>query len=231
MLASIGNASPPRPRAASSRPEPAISWHHPSDALDRVEIAGFPSPLQWDTAPVAWSGGEGALAVEAGPKTDVFVDPGDGTETMSAPRLLGRVEGDYSLSARVSVAFRSDYDAGVLLLWVHERLWAKLCFELSPQREPMVVSVVTRGVSDDCNSFVVDGNVVGLRVARIGQAFAFHASTDAQTWRLVRYFALEPGTDPRMGFLAQSPRGDGCAVRFEEISFRPGRLGDIRSGA
>jgi uncharacterized protein len=95
----------------------------------------------------------------------------------------------------------------------------------------MVVSVVTRGVSDDCNSFVVDGNVVGLRVARIGQAFAFHASTDAQTWRLVRYFALEPGTDPRMGFLAQSPRGDGCAVRFEEISFRPGRLGDIRSGA
>jgi uncharacterized protein len=85
--------------------------------LDRVEIAGFPSPLQWDTAPVAWSGGEGALAVEAGPKTDVFVDPGDGTETMSAPRLLGRVEGDYSLSARVSVAFRSDYDAGVLLLW------------------------------------------------------------------------------------------------------------------
>jgi 3-hydroxyacyl-[acyl-carrier-protein] dehydratase len=30
MLVSIGNASPPRPRAASSRPEPAISWHHPS---------------------------------------------------------------------------------------------------------------------------------------------------------------------------------------------------------
>jgi hypothetical protein len=27
---SIGNASPPRPRAASSRPEPAISWHQPS---------------------------------------------------------------------------------------------------------------------------------------------------------------------------------------------------------
>jgi len=199
--------------------------------LDQVKLAGFPAPLEWDPAPVAWSAAEGALAVEAGPKTDVFVDPGDGTETLSAPRLLGRVEGDYSLSARVTVEFRSDYDAGVLLLWVHERLWAKLCFELSPQGEPMVVSVVTRGVSDDCNSFVVDGNAVGLRVARLGQAYAFHASTDANTWRLVRHFALEPGADPRVGFVAQSPRGDGCSVRFEEISFRPERLEDIRSGA
>jgi regulation of enolase protein 1 (concanavalin A-like superfamily) len=199
--------------------------------LDRVELAGFSSSLEWDPAPVAWSAAEGALAVEAGPETDVFVDPGDGTDTLSAPRLLGRVEGDYSLSARVTVEFRSDYDAGVLLLWVHERLWAKLCFELYPQGEPMVVSVVTRGVSDDCNSFVVDGNAVGLRVAQLGQAFAFHASTDAQTWRLVRHFALEPGADPRVGFLAQSPRGDGCLVRFEEISFKPGRLEDIRSGA
>lgn len=199
--------------------------------MDRVELVGFSSPLEWDPAPVGWSAAEGALAVEAGPETDLFVDPGDGTETLSAPRLLGRVEGDYSLSARVTVEFRSDYDAGVLLLWVHERLWAKLCFELSPQGEPMVVSVVTRGVSDDCNSFVVDGNAVGLRVAQLGQAFAFHASTDAQTWRLVRHFALEPGAEPRVGFLAQSPRGDGCSVRFEEISFKPGRLEDIRSGA
>ena len=199
--------------------------------MERVELAGFQAPLEWDPAPVAWSAAEGALAVQAGPKTDVFVDPGDGAETVSGPRLLGSVDGDYSLSARVTVAFQSDYDAGVLLLWAHARLWAKLCFELSPQREPTVVSVVTRGVSDDCNSFVVDGNVVRLRVARLGQAFAFHASTDAQTWRLVRYFALEQGIDARVGFLAQSPLGGGCSVRFAEIAFRPGRLADIRSGA
>jgi hypothetical protein len=47
----------------------------------------------------------------------------------------------------------------------------------------------------------------------------------------VRHFALEPGAEPRVGFLAQSPRGDGCSVRFEEISFRLRRLEDIRSGA
>ncbi len=199
--------------------------------METVEIAGFPSPLAWEPDPVGWIATEDTLAVEAGPKTDVFVDPGDRTAILNAPRLLGEVEGDYSLSARVTVAFRSDYDAGVLLVWANERLWAKLCFELSLQHEPMVVSVVTRDVSDDCNSFTVDGDAVSLRVARLGQAFAFHASTNAETWRLVRYFALEPGIDPRIGFLAQSPRGAGCSVQFEDISFLAGRLAEIRSGA
>jgi regulation of enolase protein 1 (concanavalin A-like superfamily) len=198
--------------------------------VQRFELAGFPSPLAWEVEPVDWSAGDGGLAVEAGADTDLFLDPGGGPEKLDAPRLLGEVEGDFTLSARVAVGFRSDFDAGVLLLWSHERSWAKLCFEVSPQREAMVVSVVTRGVSDDCNSFVVDGDVARLRIARLGSAFAFHASTDGTTWRLVRHFALEEDK-PRVGFLAQSPRGRGCSVRFDEIALKPGRLADLRSGA
>ncbi|WP_208867453.1 DUF1349 domain-containing protein [Streptomyces himastatinicus] len=34
--------------------------------------------------------------------------------------------GDFQLSARVSVGFSSTFDAGVLLLWIDERHWAKL---------------------------------------------------------------------------------------------------------
>jgi hypothetical protein len=34
----------------------------------------------------------------------------------------------------------------------HDALWAKLCFELSPQHQPMIVSVVTWGTSGDCNA-------------------------------------------------------------------------------
>jgi uncharacterized protein len=190
----------------------------------------FPSPLAWDPVPVEWSADERSLAVETGAVTDLFVDPGDERETLNAPRLLGRVEGDFTLLARVSVAFRSTFDAGVLLLWASARSWAKLCFELSPQGEPMVVSVVTRGVSDDCNSFVVDEGDVRLRIARLGSAFAFHASTDGAVWRLVRHFALEPEAEPLVGFLAQSPLGTGCSVRFAEISYTPERLADLRSG-
>jgi regulation of enolase protein 1 (concanavalin A-like superfamily) len=124
------------------------------------------------------------------------------------------------------------YDAGALLLHARERHWAKLCFEYSPQSRPTVVTVVTRGTSDDCNSFEVDGNTVWLRVTRSGAAWAFHASADGSWWRLLRYFALsgDPGELVRVGFLAQSPAGEGCAATFDQIAFRPGAPPNLRDG-
>jgi regulation of enolase protein 1 (concanavalin A-like superfamily) len=94
----------------------------------------------------------------------------------------------------------------------------------------MVVSVVTRGASDDCNSTVVDGDSIWLRVARLGPAFAFHAATDGARWQLVRQFALAAGDSPAIGFLSQSPRGTGCRASFGEISFETRRLHDLRDG-
>jgi uncharacterized protein len=204
-------------------------------------ILPIPMPLRWDAQPERWSvtdpagdGGGAVLAVTAGPRTDLFADPGGAPAALNAPRLLGDLPGDdFQLSARVTVGFAAAFDAGVLLLWAHERAWAKLCFELSPQGEPMVVSVVTRGVSDDCNAFTVDGDQVWLRVGRLGPAFAFHASTDATTWRLVRYFTLDPAADPAtlaVGFEAQSPTGDGCTATFDAIRYTAERLGDLRDG-
>jgi regulation of enolase protein 1 (concanavalin A-like superfamily) len=143
--------------------------------------------------------------------------------------LLGSVDGDYQLRARVTVAFASAFDAGVLMLHVDNRTWAKLCFEWSPDGEPMVVSVVTDGVSDDANAFVVDGDDVWLRVSRLGRAIAFHASRDGAKWTLIRHFALRG--EPRLGFEAQSPTGGGCTARFEQIQLSPTRLADLRDGS
>jgi regulation of enolase protein 1 (concanavalin A-like superfamily) len=172
----------------------------------------------------------GPLTITAGARTDWFVDPGSGEAKLDAPSQLEAVEGDFLLSAKVEVDFGSTFDAGVLALWHDERTWAKLCFEYSPQSEPMVVSVVTRGVSDDCNSAVVEGNTVWLRVARIGRAHAFHYSTDGGWWHLVRHFALAPGEPLEAGFLAQSPLGEGCEARFSEVRFSPTTLDDLRNG-
>jgi hypothetical protein len=109
-------------------------------------------------------------------------------------------------------------------------VWAKLCFELSPQEERMVVSVVTRGTSDDANCFVVDGDEVWLRIARMGPAYAFHASTDGSGWRLIRHFTLGD-LKPAVGFEAQSPTGEGCDVRFDDVRFEARRLTDLRDGS
>jgi uncharacterized protein len=169
------------------------------------------------------------LTVEAGPRTDLFRDPQGADPQLGATRELVDVPaGDWTLSARVQADLRSTFDAGALILWADERTWAKLAFERSPQGEGMIVSVVTRGLSDDGNSTVVDGDAVWLRIARVGEAFAFHASADGERWDFVRHFALDG--DPRPGFLAQSPTGEGLVVTFTEIRARAARLRDLRSG-
>ncbi|QHZ00032.1 hypothetical protein SSPS47_33570 [Streptomyces sp. S4.7] len=132
----------------------------------------------------------------------------------------------------MSVGFSSTFDAGVLLLWIDERHWAKLCFAYSPRGRPMVVSVVNRGVADDANAFTVDGDSIRLRVSRVGHAIAYHASTDGTTWHLIRYFALDdPARRALTGFEAQSPTGEGCAVTFDEVRFTRDRLADLRDGS
>jgi regulation of enolase protein 1 (concanavalin A-like superfamily) len=200
-------------------------------ATEPISLPGIPAGLRWETPPASWNvSGDQALTIAAGPRTDLFIDPQGSAATLNAPRLLFDPQGDYMLSARVTVEFAATYDAGVLLLYAGERSWAKLCFEYSPQGQPMIVSVVTRGYSDDANAFTVGGNQVLLRVARLGQAFAFHASTDGQFWHFIRHFTLDTGDPVASGFVAQSPTGAGCAATFAQIGYSAGRLSDLRSG-
>ena len=205
-------------------------------ADDQLRVPGVPFALVPAPA-AAWRLDGGTLAGTAAPHSDLFVDPGAGNQLnaesmLNAVTLLGAVpEGDFQLSARVTVGFAATYDAGVLLLWADEGHWAKLCFEFSPAGEPMVVSVVTRGVSDDANAFVVSGRSVWLRVSRVDRAFAYHASTDGSHWHFIRFFSLDEPVPVRVGFEAQSPTGDGCPVTFEEIRFVAGRPGDLRDGS
>jgi regulation of enolase protein 1 (concanavalin A-like superfamily) len=196
-----------------------------------VELEAMPMSLRWLVPAASSRAGGSSLSLEAVGRTDWFIDPsGAADPVLNAPALIGEATGDYLFSARVCVRFAATFDAGALMLYAGDRVWAKLCFEYSPQQEPMIVSVVTRGASDDANGFVVSGQEVWLRVARLGPAFAFHASTDGQVWRLVRHFALGDGVEPSVGFVAQSPTGEGCSVSFDEIRFEAGRLDDLRSG-
>ena len=171
----------------------------------------------------------------APPRSDIFVDPGGPApeSTLNAATLLGvPPDGDFQLSARVTVDFATTYDAGVLLLWVDEQRWAKLCFELSPSGEPMIVSVVCRGVADDANAFVAAHRSVRLRVSRLGPAYAYHACVHGQTWQLIRYFSIDDDAPrARIGFEAQSPTGEGCTATFDEIRFVTERLANLRDGS
>ena len=203
-----------------------------------MNISGIPFWLSPSSAG-AWQFDAQAstLTATAAARSDIFIDPGGATtlnaeSMLNAATLLGTPPaGDFQLSARATVGFGATFDAGVLLLWIDERHWGKLCFEFSPAQEPMVVSVVTRGVSDDANAFVVSGQSVWLRASRIDHAYAYHASTDGRHWRMIRFFRIgETSAGDKVGFEAQSPTGDGCRVIFDDIRFVAERLGDLRDG-
>lgn len=175
----------------------------------------------------------GTLTLTGASHSDMFIDPAGTGPDYTVGLLLGEPpEGDFTLSARVTVPFASTFDAGVLVVYAGRDQFAKLCFEYSTQQRPTVVSVVTRGVSDDANAFEVEGATVGLRVARIGRAWAFHASTDEKHWSMVRYFSLGESEDPvRVGLLAQSPTGDGICATFAQLTYTPGTLANLRDGS
>ncbi len=193
-------------------------------------IPGVRARFHWLGAPADAGLDDGALTIAAGARSDWFVDPGSAQVTLNAPALISPLTGDFTLSARVEAAMQSTFDAGALVLWQDERTWAKLAFEFSPAGEAMVVSVVTRGESDDCNSMVVSSPEVWLRVAAIGGAHAFHASTNGRDWQFVRHFRLSAAGAAEVGFEAQSPFGPGCRARFSQIEHTERTLTDLRNG-
>lgn len=199
-----------------------------------VVVPGVPFPLEHSGNPqveAELAGSSLKLAAAAG--TDLFIDPAaDGTPPPDAGRLTGLpADRDFQLSARVSVDFGTVFDAGVLLLHVTEHRWAKLCYEMSPQRNPTAVTVVTRGTSDDSNSLTTEGGPLWLRITRKGRAWAFHASQDGVWWHLLRYFTLGEASGARVGFMAQSPKGWGCTAVFDQIDYRTGSPSDLRDGS
>lgn len=198
--------------------------------MDSIRIPEIPQSLHWLNPPESWElSAEGQLTLTSPARADWFIDPQGAVSVSSAPALLFPAPDPCLLSAQVVVEHRATYDAGVLMVYESPQVWAKFCLELSPQGLPMIVSVVTRGVSDDCNAFPVQGPVF-MRVAKLERAYAFHVSQDGMRWDLIRYFTLEDHPRAQIGFEAQSPTGNGCTASFRMIRFEPRRLTELRSG-
>ena len=197
----------------------------------QLAIEGLPRNLKWQNTPNSWRVEHGnRLTIRSGKETDWFVDPFDGTTHNTAPMLLFVPGRDYVLNAKVEVAFNSKWDAGALMVWADEHHWGKLSFELSPAKQPTLVTVVTRGLSDDCNSVAIQGNTVHLQIAKSGSAYVFYFSSDGKSWQVLRVFSLGEDLSPKVGFESQSPDGNGTEVNFSEIHYSPTKIANIYTG-
>lgn len=47
----------------------------------------------------------------------------------------------------------------------------------------------------------------------------------------IRFFVLDDPARALIGFEAQSPTGEGCAVAFDEVRFTQDRLTNVRDGS
>ncbi|MFM7329944.1 MAG: DUF1349 domain-containing protein, partial [Bacteroidota bacterium] len=63
-----------------------------------------------------------------------------------------------------------------------------------------------------------------FKMAKAGNVITLYQSDDGKDWYLIRHlqFDLKPGF--RAGFLAQSPTGEKCTVRFSDIRYEARRI-------
>lgn len=194
-----------------------------------LEGRKLPNGFKWFNEPENWGFTSEGLVVQAEPKTDFFRDPSGEVVHESAHYLYVEQEGDFTFMTKVEAEMLDDYDAAVMMVMFDGETWAKLCYEFTYKR-PMIVSVVTQGLSDDCNSLAVPDTGVYLRVTRFDNCFAFHYSLDGEWWEMIRYFAMPHARPVKVGVVAQSPTGNGCRIKFANLFVSAKPVRDIRSG-
>ncbi len=193
-------------------------------------IASIPHPLTAENQPLKVKVDGTTLTLEAGPKTDMFRDPNVTYNTDNAPKLLFKPSDDFILSCTIEHDFTAKWDGGAIVLVGDDRNWVKFCFEKDYKLTNRVVSVVTKDVSDDSNSIQVPSNKVYFKLAKAGNVITLYQSTDGRDWYLVRHLQFDLKQGFRAGFLAQSPTGERCIVRFSEIRYEERKIRDPYAG-
>lgn len=200
--------------------------HGYSQQKEVVRMDAIPHPLKWENKPLEFSADKNRIILTAGEKTDMFRDPNVTYNTDNAPKLLFKADSDFVLTASIEHGFENKWDGGAIVLKQDSLNWIKFCFEKDYTGARRVVSVVTKNISDDCNSVEIPGNNVFYKVAKAGNVITLYYSLNGQTWFLVRHLQFETTGPLQVGFLAQSPTGKSCKVIFAQITYTVKKIKD-----
>jgi regulation of enolase protein 1 (concanavalin A-like superfamily) len=125
----------------------------------------------------------------------------------------------FVLTASVEHLFENKWDGGAIVIKGDSLNWVKFCFEKDYTGARRVVSVVTKNISDDCNSVSLKSNKVFYKIAKADNVITLYYGEDGKHWFLVRHFQLDLKPGFEAGFLSQSPTGKSCTVKFADISY------------
>jgi len=193
---------------------------------DSLKIDGIARKLGWENRPLKFTIKDDVLTIVAGRETDMFRDPNVTYNTDNAPKLLFRADSNFILSVGIEHSFLHKWDGGAIVIKQDSLSWIKFCFEKDYTGARRVVSVVTKDISDDCNSVEINNNKVYYKVAKADNVITLYYSNDNKKWFLVRHLQFNTDKELRVGFLAQSPTGDQCEVKFSQITYQVKKIKD-----
>ncbi|HEY1871590.1 MAG TPA: DUF1349 domain-containing protein, partial [Chitinophagaceae bacterium] len=143
---------------------------------DSVRVAAIPYSLYWENVPKSFTSGNNELTIVANAKTDMFRDPNVTYNSDNAPKLLFTADENFVLTASIEHAFTSKWDGGAIVIKQDSLNWIKFCFEKDYTGAKRVVSVVTKNISDDCNSVEILTNKVFYKVAKAENVITLYYS-------------------------------------------------------
>lgn len=195
-----------------------------------LKFSNIPRPLSWTNKPLNYKINLKSIFIEAGGKTDMFRDPNVTYNTDNAPRLSFTSDPNFVLTAEIHHDFISKWDGGAIVLEADKMNWIKFCFEKDYTGMHRVVSVVTKDVSDDCNSVAINGNQVFYKIAKANNVITLYYSVDGKNWFLIRHLQFNTTKPIKLGFMAQSPTGKNCDVTFSNIIYSTKKIKDPYTG-
>jgi len=92
---------------------------------------------------------------------------------------------EFFLSGKVTSPNIEHWDAAQLTVWADTANWAKLYLEKTHYMKPIVGSIVTNGLSDDCNSAIFNRTDIYLQLAKVGKAIFLFYSENDHDWILL----------------------------------------------
>lgn len=204
--------------------------HVRAQRADSVTVKGIPHKLYWENKPVSFTKMPNGFTIVAGEKTDMFRDPNVTYNTDNAPKLLFQPDDDFVLTTAIQQSFANKWDGGAVVLKADSLNWIKFCFEKDYKGKRRVVSVVTKNISDDCNSAEINSNKVFYKMAKAGNVITLYYSMDGQDWMLIRHLQFDTPAGFEVGFLAQSPLGKKCTVNFSAVTYQAKKINDPYTG-
>ncbi len=195
-----------------------------------LKISSIPFQLYWKNTPESFSIKDNTITIVAGEKTDMFRDPNVTYNTDNAPKLMFRPDENFVLSAAIEHGFINKWDGGAIVFRADSLNWVKFCFEKDYTGARRVVSVVTKDISDDCNSVEIPAYKVYYKIARADNVITLYYSANGSKWFLVRHFQFNAKGPYELGFLSQSPTGKSCTVKFSDIKYSGTKIKDPYAG-